>query len=34
MSEEQKMKICKEVFDRLHDAAQPVRVNLEKMKYP
>ena len=32
MSDEQKMKICKKVFDRLHDAAHPVRVNLEKMK--
>lgn len=32
MSNEQKMKICKKVFDRLHDAAHPVRINLEKMK--
>lgn len=32
MSDEQKMKICKKVFERLHDAAHPVRINLEKMK--
>jgi len=32
MSEEQKMKICKTVFDRLNDKEHPVRVNLEKMK--
>jgi len=32
MSDEQKMKICKKVFDRLNDAAHPVRVNLGKMK--
>jgi len=28
MSEEQKMKICKKVFDRLNDKEHPVRVNL------
>lgn len=28
MSDEQKMKICKKVFDRLNDKEQPVRVNL------
>jgi hypothetical protein len=32
LSDEQKMKICKKEFDRLHDTAHPVRVNLEKMK--
>jgi len=32
MSDEQKMTICKKVFERLHDAAHPVRINLEKMK--
>jgi uncharacterized coiled-coil DUF342 family protein len=32
MSNEQKMKICKKVFDRLNDKAHPVRINLEKMK--
>ena len=32
MSDEQKMKICKKVFDRLNDKEHPVRVNLEKMK--
>jgi hypothetical protein len=32
MSDEQKMKICKMVFERLHDSGHPVRVNLEKMK--
>jgi hypothetical protein len=28
MSNEQKMKICKKVFDRLNDKEHPVRVNL------
>jgi very-short-patch-repair endonuclease len=32
MSDEQKMKICKTVFDRLNDKEHPVRINLEKMK--
>jgi len=32
MSDEQKMQICKKVFDRLNDKEHPVRVNLEKMK--
>ena len=32
ISNEQKMKICKKVFDRLNDKGHPVRVNLEKMK--
>jgi hypothetical protein len=32
MTDEQKMKICKKVFERLNDAAHPVRINLEKMK--
>lgn len=32
MSDEQKMKICKMVFDRLNDKEHPVRINLEKMK--
>lgn len=32
MSDEQKMKICKTVFNRLNDREHPVRVNLEKMK--
>jgi len=32
MSNEQKMKICKTVFNRLNDREHPVRVNLEKMK--
>jgi hypothetical protein len=32
MSDEQKMKICKTVFERLYHAAHPVRINLEKMK--
>ena len=32
MSDEQKMKICKKVFDRLNDKEHPARVNLEKMK--
>jgi len=32
MSDEQKMKICKTVFNRLNDRKHPVRVNLEKMK--
>ena len=32
MSDEQKMNICKTVFNRLNDREHPVRVNLEKMK--
>lgn len=32
MSDEQKMKICKTVFNRLNDREHPVRVNLEEMK--
>ncbi len=32
MSDEQKMKICKTVFNRLNDREHPVRVNLEGMK--
>ncbi|MFN4007262.1 MAG: Eco57I restriction-modification methylase domain-containing protein [Chitinophagaceae bacterium] len=32
MSDEQKMKICKTVFERLHHPSHPVQVNLEKMK--
>ena len=32
MNDEQKMKICQEVFHRLHDKEHPVKVNLEKMK--
>jgi adenine-specific DNA-methyltransferase len=32
MSDEKKRKICKKVFDRLNDAAHPLRINLEKMK--
>jgi len=32
MGDEQKMKICKQVFDRLNDKEHPVSVNLEKMK--
>ncbi len=32
MSDEQKMDICKKVFDRLYAKEHPVRVNLEKMK--
>jgi hypothetical protein len=32
ISDEQKMKICKKVFDRLNDAWHPVKINLEKMK--
>jgi methylase of polypeptide subunit release factors len=32
MSDEQKMKICKTVFERLHHPSHPVRINLEKMK--
>jgi len=28
MSDEQKMKICKKVFDRLNDKEHPVRINL------
>lgn len=32
MSDEQKMKICKKVFERLNAKEHPVRVNLEKMK--
>jgi arginine decarboxylase-like protein len=32
MSDEQKMKICKKVFERLNDKEHPVRINLEKMK--
>jgi len=32
MSDEQKMQICKKVFDRLNDKEHPARVNLEKMK--
>ena len=32
MSDEQKIKICNKVFDRLNDKEHPVRVNLEKMR--
>ena len=32
MSDEQKMKICKTVFDRLNDKEHPVKINLGKMK--
>ena len=32
MNDEQKMMICKNVFERLNDKEHPVRVNLEKMK--
>lgn len=32
MSDEQKMKICKTVFNRLNDREHPVRVNLKGMK--
>jgi adenine-specific DNA-methyltransferase len=32
MSEEQKMEVCKEVFDRLNDENHQVKINLEKMK--
>jgi hypothetical protein len=32
MSNEQKMKICKTVFERLHHPSHPVRIHLEKMK--
>ncbi|MDK2841469.1 MAG: adenine-specific DNA-methyltransferase [Anaerophaga sp.] len=32
MNDEQKMNICKKVFDRLNDKEHPVRINLEKMK--
>jgi len=32
MSDEQKMKICIKVFERLNEKEHPVRVNLEKMK--
>lgn len=32
MSDEQKLKICKKVFDRLNDKEHPVRIHLEKMK--
>jgi len=32
MSDEEKMKICKKVFERLNEAAHPVRINLDKMK--
>lgn len=32
MSDELKMKICKNVFDCLNDKEHPVRINLEKMK--
>ena len=32
MSEEEKMEICKTVYDRLNDASHPVRIHLEKMK--
>jgi adenine-specific DNA-methyltransferase len=32
MSEEEKMEICKTVYDRLNDAAHPVKIHLEKMK--
>lgn len=32
MSNEQKMNICKKVFNRLYDREHPVRVNLEGMK--
>jgi very-short-patch-repair endonuclease len=32
MSDEEKMEICKTVYDRLNDAAHPVRIHLEKMK--
>ena len=31
MSDEQKMKICKKVFDRLYDEEHPVRINLLNM---
>ena len=30
--DEQKMKICKMVFDRLNDKEHPVKINLEKMR--
>jgi hypothetical protein len=29
---EQKMEICKNVFERMHHPLHPVRINLEKMK--
>jgi ribosomal protein L18E len=32
ISDEQKMKICKTVFERLYHPSHPVRINLEKMK--
>ena len=32
MSGEQKMCICKDVFNRLNEKEHPVRINLEKMK--
>jgi hypothetical protein len=32
MSDEQKIKICKTVFERLHHPSHTERVNLEKMK--
>ncbi len=32
MNDEEKMKICQKVYDRLNDAAHPVRIHLEKMK--
>ena len=32
MRDEQKMEICKKVFERLNNAAHPVRINLVKMK--
>ena len=32
IGDEQKMKICNKVFDRLKDKEHPVRVNLTKMK--
>lgn len=32
MNDEQKMKICQEVFHRLHDKEHPVKINLLRMK--
>jgi hypothetical protein len=32
MSDEQKMKICNNVFNRLNDKDHPVRINIDKMK--
>jgi hypothetical protein len=32
MSDEEKMEICKTVYDLLNDAAHPVKIHLEKMK--